>query len=213
MEEVRTYCLIVLASVVLIGINIFSMMGSTADTIRHSAFQVASIITTTGYSTVDFNLWPQFSQMILVALMFMGACAGSTGGGMKVSRVMVLVKSILKEIRVLTHPKCTTKVKLNGRPLEHETLRGITVFFISYIFVFALALLVISFDNFDFTTNFTAVVATLSNIGPGLSQVGPTANFAGFSALSKVVLTLVMIAGRLEIFPMLVLFTRRTWKR
>ena len=213
MEEVCTYLLVVIGAVVLIGLNIVSMIGNTADTVRHSAFQVASIITTTGYSTVDFNLWPQLSQMILVALMFMGACAGSTGGGMKVSRVMVLVKSIFKEIRVLTHPKCTTKVKLNGRPLEHETLRGITVFFISYMAIFAVALLIISLDNFDFTTNFTAVVATLSNIGPGLSQVGPTANFSGYSALSKVVLTLVMIAGRLEIFPLLVLFTRKTWKR
>ena len=213
MEEVRTYACIVLAATALICLNIFHTVGNTADTIRHSAFQVASIITTTGYSTVDFNLWPQFAQMILVALMFMGACAGSTGGGMKVSRVMVLVKSIFKEIRVLTHPKCTTKVKLNGRPLEHETLRGITVFFIAYMFIFAFALLVISFDDFDFTTNFTAVVATLSNIGPGLAKVGPTGNFSEYSPLSTVVLTLVMITGRLEIFPMLVLFTRRTWKR
>ena len=213
MEEVRGYFGIVLVSITLICVNIFSMTGSTADTIRHSAFQVASIITTTGYSTVDFNLWPQFSRMILVALMFMGACAGSTGGGMKVSRVLVLVKSIFKEIRVLVHPKCTTKVKLNGRVMEHETLRGITVFFIAYIFIFAFALLVISLDNFDFATNFTAVAATLSNIGPGLSGVGPTANFSGFSPLSTVVLTLVMITGRLEIFPMLVLFARKTWKK
>ena len=213
MEEVRTYFLVVLASVTLICINIFSMIGNLADTVRYSAFQVASIITTTGYTTTDFNLWPQFSKMILVALMFMGACAGSTGGGMKVSRVLVLVKSVIKEIRVLTHPKCTTKVKLNGRPLEHETLRGITVFFISYIFIFAFALLIISLDNFDFTTNFTAVAATIGNIGPGLAAVGPTANFSGYSTLSTVVLTLVMIAGRLEIFPLLVLFARKSWKR
>ncbi|MBR5240010.1 MAG: TrkH family potassium uptake protein [Clostridia bacterium] len=213
MEEVRTYVGIVLVMTALICLNIFHMIGNTADTLRHSAFQVASIITTTGYSTMDFNLWPQFSQMILVGLMFVGACAGSTGGGMKVSRVLVLCKSVLKEIRVLTHPKCTTRVKLNGRPIEHETLRGITVFFISYIFIFAIALLIISFDNFDFTTNFTAVAATLSNIGPGLCGVGPTANFSGYSPLSTMVLTLVMIAGRLEIFPMLVLFSRKTWKR
>ncbi len=213
MEEVRTYAGIVLVAAALICLNIFSSVGNGWDAVRHSAFQVASIITTTGYSTVDFNLWPQFPQMILVALMFMGACAGSTGGGMKVSRVMVLVKSIFKEIRVLTHPKCTTKVKLNGRPLEHETLRGITVFFIAYMFIFAFALLIISLDGFDFTTNFTAVVATLSNIGPGLSKVGPVENFSGYSPLSTLVLTLVMITGRLEIFPMLVLFARRTWKR
>lgn len=213
MEEVRSYLLIVLAATLLVCLNAFSSVGITEESLRHSAFQVSSIITTTGYSTVDFNLWPQFSKMILLALMFMGACAGSTGGGMKVSRVMVLFKSILKEIRVLVHPKCTTRVKLNGRPLEHETLRGITVFFIAYTFIFVFALLVISFDNFDFTTNFTAVAATFSNIGPGLSGVGPTANFSGYSPLSTVVLTLVMITGRLEIFPMLVLFARKTWKR
>ena len=213
MEEVRTYLLVVIGAVVLIGLNLVSMIGNTADTVRHSAFQVASIITTTGYSTVDFNLWPQLSQMILVALMFMGACAGSTGGGMKVSRVMVLVKSIFKEIRVLTHPKCTTKVKLNGRPLEHETLRGITVFFISYMAIFAVALLIISLDNFDFTTNFTAVVATLNNIGPGLAGVGPTQNFAPFSNFSKLVLIFDMLAGRLELFPLLLLFSRETWKK
>ncbi len=213
MEEIRTYASIVLVAIALVFLNILPAVGAGGDTLRHSAFQVVSIITTTGYSTTDFNLWPQFSQMILVALMFMGACAGSTGGGMKVSRVLVLIKSIFKEIRVLVHPKCTTRVKLNGRPLEHETLRGITVFFIAYILIFAVALLVISLDNFDFTTNFTAVAATIGNIGPGLSGVGPTANFSGYSALSTVVLTLVMIAGRLEIFPILVLFSRKTWKR
>lgn len=213
MEEVRAYFTVVMVAVALICLNIYPMFTNVADTVRHSAFQVASIITTTGYATVDFNLWPQFPQMILVMLMFMGACAGSTGGGMKISRLMVLAKSIVKEIRVLAHPKSTVKVKLNGRPLEHETLRGITVFFIAYMLIFAVALLVISFDNLDFTTNFTAVVATLSNIGPGLSQVGPISNFSIFSPLSKMVLTLAMIIGRLEIFPILILFSRKTWKR
>lgn len=213
MEEVRVYVSVVFVSIVLISLNIYQTIGNLADTIRHSAFQVASIITTTGYSTNDFALWPQFSQMILLSLMFMGACAGSTGGGIKVSRIMVLFKSIVKEIRVLAHPKSTVKVKLNGRPLEHETLRGITVFFIAYMLIFAVALLVISLDQFDFTTNFTAIVATLSNIGPGLSKVGPYGTFGDFSLLSKGVLTLLMIAGRLEIFPILVLFSRKTWKR
>lgn len=220
MEEVRAYFLIVLASIVLICFNIHPDTANLKDlsynfseTVRHSAFQVASIITTTGYSTLDFNLWPQLSQMILVMLMFMGACAGSTGGGMKVSRVIALVKSVLKEIRVLAHPKSTMKVKLNGRPLEHETLRGITVFFIAYILIFAVALLIISLDNFDFTTNFTAVAATLGNIGPGLAHVGPFGSYADFSTLSKLVLTLVMITGRLEIFPILILFSKKTWKR
>lgn len=213
MEEVRTYFGVVLASVVLICLNIASQIPNIWDNIRHSAFQVASLITTTGYATVDFDLWPQFSKMILLGLMFSGACAGSTGGGIKVSRLLVLVKSIIKEVRVLVHPKSTVKVKLNGRPLEHETLRGISVFFMAYCFIFAAALAIISLDNLDFTTNFTAVTATLSNIGPGFSLVGPTANFSCYSLGSKLVLTLTMIIGRLEIFPVLILFSSKIWKR
>lgn len=212
MEEVRTYFGVILISVVFICLNISSQIPNIWDNIRHSAFQVASLITTTGYSTVDFDLWPQFSKMILLGLMFSGACAGSTGGGIKVSRLMVLVKSIIKEVRVLVHPKSTIKVKLNGRPLEHQTLRGISVFFMAYCFIFAAALVVISFDNLDFTTNFTAVTATLSNIGPGFSLVGPTRNFSCYSSLSKLVLTLTMIIGRLEIFPVLILFSPKIWK-
>lgn len=220
MEEVRAYFLVVLASVALICFNIYPMfanLGSTShnvsETVRHSAFQVASIITTTGYSTVNFDLWPEFSKVILVGLMFMGACAGSTGGGIKVSRLLILAKSIVKEIRVLAHPKSTVKVKLNGRPVEHETLRGINVFFAAYMLIFAAALLIISLDNFDFTTNFTAVAATLSNIGPGMAAVGPYSNFSGYSQLSTLVLTFAMIIGRLEIFPILILFSKKTWKR
>ncbi len=213
MEEVWTYIGIVLGSILLIFLNIRNLFGTDTEALRHAAFQVSSLVTTTGYSTVDFDLWPQLSKMILLALMFCGACTGSTGGGMKVSRIVLLVKSVIKEIKVLAHPKSAVKVKLNGKVLEHETLRSITVFFIAYIFVFAIALFVISIDNFDFTTNFTAVAATLSNIGPGLSQVGPIRNFAIFSPLSKIVLTLVMIIGRLEIFPILVLFSPKTWKK
>lgn len=213
MEEVRTYLIVILACVFLVCLNISSQIPNIWENIRYSAFQVASIITTTGFSTTDFDLWPQFSKMILLGLMFLGACAGSTGGGIKVSRLLVLVKSIIKEVRVLVHPKSTIKVKLNGRPLEHETLRGISVFFMAYCFVFAASLLLISLDNLDFTTNFTAVAATIGNIGPGLSLVGPTRNFACFSSLSKVVLTLAMIIGRLEIFPILILFSGKIWKR
>lgn len=218
LEEVRGYLGIVVTAILLISLNIYpvlSALGTTtvADTIRYSAFQVASIITTTGYATTDFNLWPQFTKMILVILMFMGACAGSTGGGIKVSRVMVLIKSIVKEVKVLVHPKSMVKVKLNGRPLEHETLRGINVFCASYIFIFAVILLIVSLDNLDFTTNFTAVVATLSNVGPGLGAVGPTGNFSCFSALSKLMLAMAMIIGRLEIFPVLVLLSPKTWNR
>ena len=213
MEEVWTYLGIIALSVVIIFFNIRHMFMGTGDALKHAAFQVSSIITTTGYSTVDFDLWPQLSKTVLICLMFCGACAGSTGGGMKVSRIMILFKSIVKEIKVLAHPKSTIKVKMNGRPLEHETLRGVNVFFVAYVFIFVLALLIISIDNFDFTTNFTAVAATISNIGPGLSMVGPVRNFSIYSPLSKVVLTLVMIIGRLEIFPILVLFSRNTWKK
>ncbi len=213
MEEVRAYLLIILSAVVLIGINIYSIFGNIFETIKHSSFQVAAMITTTGYSTVDFNAWPEFSKTILVLLMFCGACAGSTGGSMKVSRILILFKTIIKEIKVLVHPKSVIKVKLNGRILEHETLRSINVFFISYMFIFAVVLLLISFDNFDFTTNFTAVASAIGNIGPGLSVVGPTGNFSGFSDFSKLILTMAMLIGRLEIFPMLILFSRKIWKK
>ena len=213
MEEVRAYLLIILSSIILISLNVYSTFGNVFETIKHSSFQVASIMTTTGYSTVDFNAWPEFSKIILVMLMFCGACAGSTGGGMKVSRILILFKTIIKEIKVLAHPKSVIKVKLNGRILEHETLRSINVFFIAFMFIFATALLLISFDNFDFTTNLTAVAATIGNIGPGLSVVGPTGNFSGFSNLSKMILSALMLIGRLEIFPMLILFSRKIWKR
>ncbi len=218
LEEVRVYWIVVFLAVAVIGINIYPVVSlkngfTSADTLRHCAFQVASIITSTGYATTDFNLWPEFSKMILVMLMFMGACAGSTGGGIKVSRIMVLIKSIVKEVKVLAHPKSTVKVKLNGRPLEHEVLRGINVFCVSYACIFAVILLIISLDNLDFTTNFTAVVATLSNIGPGLGNVGPAGNFSCYSALSKLALTFAMIIGRLEIFPVLVLLSPKTWRR
>ena len=213
MEEVRAYLVIIIASVAVIFFNIQSSFASQGEALRHSAFQVSSIITSTGYSTVDFNLWPQISKTVLVLLMFCGACAGSTGGGIKVSRIVILFKSIVKEIKVLAHPKATVKVKLNGKPLEHEILRGVNVFFVAYMLIFATAILLISIDNLDFTSNFTAVVATLSNIGPGLNAVGPAANFSVYSPFSTFVLSLVMIIGRLEIFPMLVLFSRNTWKR
>ncbi len=213
MEEVWVYLGIITVSIITIFINIHGLYDSAGGAMTDSAFQVASIITTTGYSTADFDLWPQLSKTILVMLMFCGACAGSTGGGIKVSRVLILFKSIVKEIKVLAHPKSTIKVKLNGRILEHETLRGVNVFFASYMIIFAVALLLISMDNLDFTSNFTAVVATLSNIGPGLGAVGPVCNYSEYSQLSTLVLSFVMIIGRLEIFPMLVLLSRKTWKK
>ena len=213
LEEVLSYLTIVAVSITLISLNINHLYRTVWETLRHSAFQVGSIITTTGYATCDFNMWPQFSKAILMLLMFCGACTGSTGGGIKVSRITLLVKSIIKEVKVLTHPKSMVKVKYNGKVLEHETLRGINVFFVSYMIIFAFVFLVVSLDNFDFTTSFTSVVATLSNIGPGFAMVGPMGNFSIFSPLSKIVLTMAMIVGRLEIFPMLVLLSGKTWRR
>lgn len=213
LEEVWVYLGIIVTAVAIIFFNTRHLFGGTLETLKHSAFQVSALMTSTGYSTTDFDMWPQLSRTILVALMFCGACSGSTGGGIKVSRIVILFKSIIKEVKVLAHPKSTIKVKMNGRILEHEVVRGVNMFFMAYMFIFVGVLLAISIDNLDFTTNFTAVVATLSNIGPGLSQVGPMCNFAVFSDFSKLVLTAAMLIGRLEIFPFLVLFSKNTWKR
>ena len=212
-DEFKGYLGIIAVSVALVSINCLGMYDSVADTIRHAAFQVGSIITTTGFSTTDFDKWPQFSKTILVILMFIGACAGSTGGGIKVSRVIVLLKSIVKEIRICAHPKTTLKIKMSDRVIEHETLRAINVFIMAYVGIFTLSLLTISIDNFDFTTNFTAVAATINNIGPGLAGVGPMSNFSEYSILSKLILTFDMLAGRLEIFPLLMVFSPYTWKK
>ena len=212
-DEVRTYLGIILAAIVILCFNCSHLYESLFDNVKHSAFQVASIITTTGYSTVDFNLWPELSKSILVLLMFFGACAGSTGGGIKISRVMIMFKSIIKEVRILAHPKSTLKIKMNGRAVEHETVRAVNVFMMAYIAIFATSLIIISLDNLDFTTNFTAVAATINNIGPGLGAVGPMANFSVYSPLSTFVLICNMLIGRLEIFPLLLLVSPYTWKK
>ena len=212
-EEVRTYFFIIIASITVITINISSMFASVGEALRHSSFQVAAIISSTGFMTSDFNLWPSLSQTILVMLMFVGACAGSTGGGMKVSRIMISFKSIIKEIKILAHPKSTVKITMNGHPVEHETVRAVNVYTASFVAIFVTSLLIISLDGFDFATNFTAVTTTMNNIGPGLSKVGPTQNFSEFSNLSKIVFSIIMLIGRLEIFPMLVLLAPTTWKK
>lgn len=211
--EVQAYLLIILTAIVLITFNIRGMFDSLFQAVKHSAFQVGSIITTTGYSTVDFNLWPSFSKTILVLLMFVGACAGSTGGGMKVSRFVILFKTVIKELDYVIHPRNVRRISLDGKPVERATLRSINVYLFSYILLFAGSLLLISLENLDMTTNFTAVVATLNNIGPGLSLVGPMENFGIFSDVSKLVLTFDMLAGRLELFPILILFSRNTWRK
>lgn len=212
-DEVRAYFVIVAAAIALICFNCRGMFGSLGETLKHSAFQVASIITTTGYSTTDFDLWPELSREILILLMFIGACAGSTGGGIKVSRILILLKTIAKEIRIGAHPKATLKISLSGRPIEHETVRAVNVFIAAYFVIFVLSALLISVDNLDFTTNFTAVAATLNNIGPGFGKVGPTRSFSVYSDFSLFVMTLDMLIGRLEIFPILILFSPYTWKK
>ncbi|MDR7814058.1 MULTISPECIES: TrkH family potassium uptake protein [Lacrimispora] len=211
-EEARAYLGIIAASVLFITFNIRGSFGSLFSAFHHAAFQVASIITTTGYSTVDFDLWPEFSKGILVALMFIGACAGSTGGGFKVSRVVILLKAVKKELGSLIHPRSVKVLKLDGKPIEHNVLRSINTFLCAYIVIFTFSVLIVSLDNFDFATNFTAVAATFNNIGPGLAGAGPLQNFSKFSALSKYVMMFDMLAGRLEVFPLLLIFAPSTWK-
>lgn len=211
-EEVKWYFIIVISAIILISLNTGGFNGFF-DAIHHSAFQVSSIITTTGYATKDFNLWPGFSKTILFLLMFIGACAGSTGGGMKVSRIVVLFKTIGKEMSYLLNRRSVKVIKLNGKKLENETVRSINVFFVAYILIFSASFLIISLDNYDFTSSFTAVVATLNNVGPGFELVGPLGNFSGFSNLSKLVMMFNMLVGRLEIFPIILLFSPSTWKK
>jgi trk system potassium uptake protein TrkH len=213
MSEVKAYLIIILVAIVLIAFNIRGMYGTTEEAVRHSAFQVGTIITTTGYATADFDKWPAFSQSILVLLMMCGACAGSTGGGIKVSRIVLLFKTIHKELSKIIHPRFIKKIQFDGVSVAHETVRNTNVFIAVYCVIFALSVLCISVDNHDFTTNFTAVTATINNIGPGLSLVGPTQNFGFFSPFSKIVLIFDMLAGRLELFPMLLLFAPHVWKR
>ncbi len=213
MEEVRAYFLIIVASIGIIAVMIKDSYGSIWVAIQQAAFQVGSIITTTGYATTDFNLWPEVSKTILVLLMFVGACAGSTGGGIKVSRIVILLKTVKKELHTLLHPRSLKKLQLDGHLLEHETVRATNVFIMAYVLIFVFSVLLVGFDGHDLITNFTGVAATLNNIGPGLELVGPTQNFSIFSGGAKMVLIFDMLAGRLEIFPLLLLFVRDTWKK
>lgn len=212
-EELRTYFGIILTAIVVIVLNCKGMYQNIGDAIRHTAFQVGAVITTTGYSTVDFDLWPTLSKTIMVLLMFVGAMAGSTGGGIKVSRIMILFRSMKKEIFSTLHPNSTKKVSLDGRPVEHSVVRGVNNYMAAYVIIFAISTLLISIDNLSPTTNFTAVLSAINNIGPGLEAVGPTQNFSIFSDFSTLVLTADMIIGRLEIFPFLVLLAPSTWRK
>lgn len=212
MEEVRCYLAIIGAATAIIFFNILKLCGGAFDALTKAFFQVASIITTTGYSTANFDLWPETSRFVLVLLMFVGACAGSTGGGIKVSRFVILGKTILKEFGSYIHPKSIKKIKMDGKPIEHEVVRSTNVYFITFLMLFTLSAFLVTLEGQDLVTSFTAVAATINNIGPGLGAVGPVCNFAGLTNLSKWVLTFDMLAGRLELFPMLMLFHPALWK-
>ena len=212
MEEIRAYLVVILLSTAAISLNILKMCEGIFDAVTKAAFQVASIITTTGYSTTDFDLWPTFSKYILVFLMFMGACAGSTGGGIKISRIIVAVKTFLKETGTYIHPKSIRKLQVDKHPLEHDVIRSVNVYLITYIMICLASILLLSIEGKDMTTTVTAVFATLNNIGPGLGDVGPMGNFYDFNLLSKLVMIFDMIAGRLELFPLLILFHPSVWK-
>ena len=212
--ELRFFMSLVAVSVILITLNIrgdhFQNWG---DSLRHAFFQVASIISTSGFASTDFNLWPEFSRTILVLLMFVGACAGSTGGGMKCSRVLLLFKGLRREIREIIHPRSVHIVKLDGQTTDEKVLQKTYLFVATYLVILVAGLLLISIDNFSFTTSFTAVITCLSNVGPGLDLIGPMGNFSIFSDFSTIILCLCMILGRIEIFPILVLFSQNAWKR
>jgi trk system potassium uptake protein TrkH len=211
--EVKTFVIIVLSSIAIITANISSMFASVGEALRHSAFSVATVISTSGFATVDFDLWPSLSKTLLVLLMFVGACAGSTGGGIKVSRILIFIKGLGAELRRMLHPREVKKSKMDGRPIDGATTHSVNTYMICYLLVFISSVVLISLDGKDLITNFTAVVATINNIGPGLSLVGPTCNFAHFSPLSKIVLIFDMLAGRLELFPLLLLFSPATYKK
>ena len=211
-EEVKWYFTIILLSAFVIFTDLMQFYPSLGDAVRDSFFQVATIITTTGFATADFNTWSATSKTTLVLLMFIGACAGSTGGGLKVSRLMILVKTIFKELTSYLHPKSIVKIKMDDKPIEHEVVRSANVYFITYMIIFVVSSFCLTFENIDLISIFTAVAATFNNIGPGLEMVGPTANYGHFSDFSKYVMIFDMLAGRLELFPLLMLFHPELWK-
>ena len=212
-EELHWYLGIIASAVLAIALGITKMYGGFATALRHAYFNVATIISTTGFCTVDFNQWPEYCKWILVLLMMTGACAGSTGGGLKISRVAMLAKAGAREVKQMVRPRSIGRIEMDGSRVDAGAMRAVSVFFILFIFLLLTSTFLVSFDNYDLATNFTASLSCMSNIGPGLSLVGPTGNFDIFSYPSKIVLSFAMLFGRLEIFPILVLFSRHTWKR
>lgn len=213
-EEFRLYVFYVLLAIFAVVINVMHKFNNNFwEALRHSAFTVSSLVTTTGYATTDYNLWPMFSKSVLLTLMLFGACAGSTGGGIKSIRILVLFKSLFYEIKHTIHPKSVQKIKVDNKSIDEDTLKSIMIFFVAYIVIIIFSVIIVALDNFDFMTSFSAVIATVSNIGPGFEVVGPMGNFADFSILSKITLISNMILGRLEIIPVIVLFSPVVWKR
>lgn len=212
-EELRTYILLIAGATAAIMLNIHSLYPTIGKSFRYAVFQVVTVITTTGYSTADFAQWPMFSKAVLMMLTVIGACASSTGGGIKVSRLLVGIKCVKREIVQLAHPKSVGIIRVGGKKVSSDVLRTIYIYFIAYVGILIGSVVLVSLDNFDFETTFSAVLTTLGNVGPGMAQVGPMGNFAEFSPLSKLILCFDMLAGRLEIFPFLVLFTAPAWRR
>jgi trk system potassium uptake protein TrkH len=211
--ELVFYLTVIATAITLISLNIYSIYQSVGQTLRHASFNVVTIITTTGFSSCNYDQWPQFSKFIILCLMLMGACAGSTGGGFKCSRMIILCKTMVRELRRMITPKRVTVLKMDGKPILESTANNTAVFGFLYFSIAAVSLFIISLDNFDFTTNFSSVISCLSNIGPALGEIaGPAGNYSTFSPLSKLVLSACMLIGRLEIFPMLVLFYAGAWK-
>lgn len=211
-EEMRYYLLIIFSAAVMITLDIMESFGTIFEAFHHALFQVATIISTTGFATVDFDLWPAFSKTILLLLMFIGACAGSTGGGFKVSRLIIIVKTVKNEIVSIAHPRSVQKISCDGKKVPDETIKKVLSYICAYVLIALLSILIVSIDGKDMETNISAVMATFNNIGPGLGAVGPTCNFGHYSILSKLVFIIDMLVGRLEIFPVLVLFAPGIWK-
>ena len=212
-EELRAYLGIVLFSTVTIAANILSMVGSVGEAVRTAFFQVSSIITTTGYATADFNLWPTYSRILLLLLMFMGGCAGSTAGGLKMSRIIIFFKAARQDLNKMLHTHAVTTIRFEGKPLDEKTLQGVHNYFNVYMLLIMLSTVLVSLDGFDLTTTFTAVITCINNVGPGMEMVGPMGNFSQFSDPVKYLLSFDMLAGRLELYPMLALFAPRLWRR
>ncbi len=212
-EELRAYFIIMLSAIVLISFDIRNYFGTAFETFRHVAFQVSSVMTTTGFSTTDFNQWPDLSRVIMLIVMCIGACAGSTGGGIKVSRILLALKNARRELKHLLHPRSVSVVKFDGKKVNDEVIQSTNVYLFLYVIIMAISMLIVSFDNVDLVSNFSGVIATLNNIGPGLEAVGATGNYSVYNWFSKCVFIVDMLLGRLEIFPMLLLFSRKPKSR